>query len=205
MLYAIDDFKNQITANPGETAICPHCESAVIAKCGQIVSWHWAHVADADCDSWSEGETQWHLDWKKIVLPERCEVSIKNHAGNHRADVIGNRGVVIELQNSPISVAVIHEREWFYENMVWLFNAESFRKNFHFRKKDDYTTFRWIYPRKSLWHVEKPLFFDLGDGRIFWAKKIYHETPCGGWGVLVDREEFIEKFMSDHLRFVMVS
>ena len=49
----------RVRATPGGCATCPMCGGKVIAKCGDIMSWHWAHEA-SDCDTWSEGESDWH-------------------------------------------------------------------------------------------------------------------------------------------------
>ena len=32
------------------------------------------------------------------------------------------------------------------------------------------------------------------DGMIFLIKKIYHKCPCGGWGELISKEDFLNKF-----------
>ena len=45
-------------------ATCPICDSKVIPKCGSINVWHFAHESLKDCDTFSEGETEWHIDWK---------------------------------------------------------------------------------------------------------------------------------------------
>lgn len=123
MRYAIDQ-QTKMRREPeksGEHASCPICRSAVIGKCGSIVVHHWAHASRVDCDPWSEGETAWHRDWKACVPVENQEVTI----GPHRADIVLANRCVVELQHSPISPAVIREREEFYGNMVWLFDGRS--------------------------------------------------------------------------------
>jgi len=201
MFYADDEVFGRFGPYPTGKANCPFCGDPVIAKCGTIVAWHWSHLAGKDCDPWSEGETQWHLGWKSLVYPDRCEVRMKGVHRDHRADILGNGDTVVELQHSPISVEEIQEREYFYDRMIWLFDAAPFRDKLSIRKKDGFVTFRWKHPRKSLWFVEKPLFMDLGEDRILFAQKIHHKTPCGGWGYVMDHEEFIERFLSDHLKF----
>jgi len=32
------------------------------------------------------------------------------------------------------------------------------------------------------------------DREIFYIKKIYHNIPCGGWGILISKEDFLSKF-----------
>ena len=162
MLYALNKKKEKIKAIPKSNAICPMCDGKVISKCGQIKIWHWSHESLKDCDSFGEGETYWHIKWKLLVDKEFCEVTI----GNHRADIFIHN-TVIELQNSSISTEDIIKREECYGNMIWLFNAEEFKENIELRESDDsrkntknlfYKTFRWKYPRKSLWYCKKPLF-----------------------------------------------
>lgn len=61
---------------------CPVCCGEVIAKCGPVNVWHWAHKA-ANCDTWAERDTQWHVDWQSRFPTDWCEIPI----GDHRADV----------------------------------------------------------------------------------------------------------------------
>lgn len=121
---------DRVAASPdvkGETATCPLCGSRVIAKCGQIKAWHWAHESMADCDPWSEGETEWHLEWKMLFQAmgefSGPSVEIEKTIGNHRADIVVD-GCVVELQHSPISTEEVHERENFYgSRMCWIVDA----------------------------------------------------------------------------------
>ena len=194
MRYAIDrGTGNRIVAIPGYRAICPLCRAEVVAKCGDINAWHWAHSSTEDCDSWSEGETSWHLDWKEWFQPEEREVVI----GNHRADIRTLAGRVIELQHSPISAEEIAERERFYgSGMVWVVDASEFIDNLCFRDKGDHWTFRWKWPRKSWMAAKRPLYLDPGDeccwrGWLFRVHRVHSNVPCGGWGRWGDRAEFL--------------
>lgn len=76
MLYAKTKESEKIEAYPNAKAICPSCDNEVISKCGEIKVWHWAHKNLTECDSWSEGETIWHKQWKDIVPKENREVVI---------------------------------------------------------------------------------------------------------------------------------
>jgi hypothetical protein len=105
-------------ATPHAQGTCPLCESDVVAKCGQIVVHHWAHVSGSECDPWWEPETEWHRHWKSFAA--QTEVSIQNH----RADIVTSTGLVVELQHSGISVDEIHERERCYgDRLRWLFDG----------------------------------------------------------------------------------
>src|SRR3990167_10332836 len=97
--------KDRLLATPKSHSICPCCNTAVVAKCGSIKVWHWAHESKYDCDTWYEGISQWHLDWQDRVHEKHREIVI----GPHRADIQLSNGQVIEIQNSPISPEVVME------------------------------------------------------------------------------------------------
>ncbi len=119
MMYA-DTALGRAEAAPGLEGTCPSCGHPCRPKCGEITVWHWAHHARADCDPWAEPMTEWHLGWQAAVPPERREVVM----GPHRADIVTASGGVVEIQHSPVSPAVIAEREKFYGGqMAWIFDA----------------------------------------------------------------------------------
>lgn len=182
-------------AAPGENATCPLCGGAVIAKCGDIVIWHWAHKAGADCDPWSEHETQWHIDWKSLF--DKVEVTIEKGGVRRRADIVTPGGLVVELQHSNIAPEEIRAREDFYRDMIWLFDATESRllhpvygRRLTLYSKGDYCTFRWKFPRKSIAYARRPVFLDLGEGLMMRLGKIYPDGICGGWGELGTHEQF---------------
>ena len=114
VMYANQDG-TRTTAVPHLTATCPSCDHPVVAKCGSIVTWHWAHQARADCDPWAEPDSEWHHRWQDAAPPHQREVII----GNHRADIVTGDGAVVELQHSTISPEEIAEREAHYGRMWW--------------------------------------------------------------------------------------
>jgi competence protein CoiA len=132
MQYAILS-ENRIIPSPGARASCPSCGAGVLAKCGKRVIWHWAHVSLRHCDSWWENETQWHREWKSLYPSDWREIVHFNDISGekHIADVKTGNGVVLEFQNSPMTVDEMFSREDFYKNMIWIINGASFRKNFH--------------------------------------------------------------------------
>ena len=235
MIWAIQN-NQKVTATPNSKAICPVCNAEVISKCGSIKIWHWSHLSVEDCDSWSEGETEWHFYWKYNFPKEQQEVII----GKHRADIKTNK-TIIELQNSSISAEEIKERENYNGNMIWLLNGDKFAKNLELRCKGSYFTFRWKHPPQSWWESNKEIYIDLSsqvislkedlkkykemngkkdyDSRygciihlyddlikyieekidlytnnIFLIKKIHKQCPCGGWGIILSKEEFLKQF-----------
>ena len=196
MMYALDKSGQKVTAQPGARARCPHCQAEVIAKCGEIKRWHWAHKSAIDCDNWGGGETDWHLYWKSLVPSDWVEATIKKDGKHHRADILLPSGTVVELQHSSISPRMIEQRESFYGSMVWLFDISGFappcdgEARFMPRKKDGYHTFRWYHPRKHIAHTTKPTYLDMGH-RIMHLKAMYPESPCGGWGYVKPRAKFV--------------
>ena len=118
-------------AQPGLKALCEHCGSAVQAKCGTKLVWHWAHLSLENCDSWHEPETLWHRNWKHVFGERYSEIRIGKDGYYHIADVVNKDGIVFEFQNSSISSEMIAAREAFYgEKMIWVINGESFKNNF---------------------------------------------------------------------------
>lgn len=115
---------------------CQCCEQIMIAKCGDIKAWHWAHKSKKSCDPWWENETEWHRSWKNMFPVEWQEVVHKDPltGEKHIADVKTDTGMFIEFQNSPIKIAEQLAREKFYQDMVWVVNGA--------RRKTDYPRFR---------------------------------------------------------------
>lgn len=185
MQFAVVEDR-RIEASPYLSGSCPCCGGAVVAKCGSIVSWHWAHES-ADCDSWSEPESEWHLHWKRMFPSAWREVVI----GKHRADVKTPK-LVVEFQASPISMEEVQERERFYGNMVWLLRGDDFKSNISFRNREGFWTFRWKWPRKSWWAAKMPIVISFGND-LFHVKKLHSHTPCGGWGVRMETREFLNR------------
>lgn len=204
MIWAMRDG-TRVRATPSTAGTCPGCGGDLLAKCGQIVSWHWAHQA-SDCDPWHEPESEWHLGWKRNFPESWQEVTI----GPHRADVKTPQRV-IELQASSLDVDTIRERERFYGNMIWLLRGADFVENLRLRVRGSlesgYLTFRWYWPRKSWWHAMRPIFIDIPEGtRLFgdddeWiltaphvleVRRVHRETPCGGWGYIITHDHFME-------------
>lgn len=182
----------RIKPSPGAKASCPACGGDVIAKCGNILAWHWAH-SSLDCDTWHEPESDWHIQCKQRFPSDWQEVVI----GTHRADVKTPHGVV-EFQASSISPDDIAARESFYGKMLWVIKADELvaKEQINFRKKDGYHTFRWKHPRKSWWQSGRPKYMDIGKGWIFRVGKIHDDTPCYGWGKMIPSGIFWERLQS---------
>ncbi|MWB95005.1 hypothetical protein GON26_11565 [Flavobacterium sp. GA093] len=138
MQHAIDISGKKITpAYSGEKAVCGFCKKEVRGKCGKIYIWHWQHVHNAACDVWKEGETEWHRAWKNKFPFDWQETIIEKNSEKHIADIFTPNGIVIEFQNSTISSSTIAEREKFYEKMIWVINAQTFKDNLITENKSD--------------------------------------------------------------------
>jgi len=198
MLIGIINNKRE-TAEPGIKATCPLCGKELIPKCGSIKIWHFAHKMNYQCDDWYEPESDWHFNWKNEFPLENQEVIITKDGKKHIADVrINNQ--VIEFQNSSISPEQINEREKFYGNMTWVLNGSTIAAGICLKPKGDYVTFRWKHPPKSWWNANKDIYVDLESyhnnytkNKLLWIRKIYDNIPCGGWGYLITKEEFIKR------------
>lgn len=127
---------NMIRIRPtfsGQKAICPLCNGTLIGKCGEIYVKHWQHHQSRNCDPWKEHETPWHRMWKAKFPDHWQEIIIEYKSEKHIADIKTPAGLVIEFQNSFISSSTINVREKFYENMVWVVNAKTFKSNLKLR------------------------------------------------------------------------
>lgn len=193
MRWAIRDGE-RVLPTPGAHATCPLCEGNLTAKCGSIVTHHWAHHARPDCDPWWEPVTEWHRAWQDTVPDAAQEVRV----GNHRADILTRSGWVVEVQHSSIGGQEIREREQHYgRRMVWLFDArdayDTGRLDLRSRRKNgrSYTTFRWKHPRKSLTACERVAYLDLDGDQLLRLQAIHASEKCGGWGHVVTRGTFV--------------
>jgi hypothetical protein len=129
MQYAMVEGARREVRQSRERGTCPGCGADVVGKAvgSAWVSPHWSHLRGADCDAWHEPETAWHRAWKRDISGgdvAREEVTIREGAVWHRADVVDLHGHVLELQHSGISASEMREREDFYSRatggMLWI-------------------------------------------------------------------------------------
>jgi competence CoiA-like predicted nuclease len=218
MLFATVNGE-RVEATPNTKGKCPLCEKTVLAKCGEINIWHWAHTKDENCDNWYEPKTEWHKNWKLTFGKDNCEKVISKDGVRHIADIHTIDNFIIELQNSPIQKQIIIKRENFYgERMMWIINGKPFKDNFSYRRtrsvrldeeeeyylkynpllankniqprKDEYT-FRWNWSKKSWSSAQRKVFIDFGDEHLFWV--LEGIGTSGGIGKLISKERFIKE------------
>ena len=129
MRYALNKDNEKIEVKlSGQRALCPGCMKEVTGKVYSKKKNHWAHLK-ADCDKWYEPLSDWHLSWQNIFPKENQEVTLFDEKNGefHRADIRLNSGVVIEVQNSPIVIKEVSQRENFYNKhgLIWILNAKN--------------------------------------------------------------------------------
>lgn len=175
--------------SPGLKGFCPMCEQAVLAKCGPTVRWHWSHKGKRHCDTWWENETDWHRAWKG-QFPEHMHEVIhfdETSGEKHVADLKTDRGMVIEIQHSAMSLDELRSREAFYKHMIWIVDGSQFAKQFAVHKEP------LPHPQSSL--LDDVVFFP-NCGRMFWRRSENEPSPSM---VLVHKsEEIAESIHQDY-------
>jgi hypothetical protein len=159
----------------------------MVAKCGEVRVWHWAHHIKRACDPWWENETVWHRAWKDEFPPAWQEVVERADDGErHIADVKTDRGWVLEFQHSYLHPEERRSRNAFYRQLVWVVNGR--------RRKTDYKQFVRVLddgvPIDAAFQIRKlrydeecrllqewgetqtPLFFDFGADESLWCRLV---------------------------------
>ena len=120
MKFALVNGQRQ-EAQPIHSGKCQICDHPMVAKCGEVRIWHWAHQGRRFCDHWWENETEWHRKWK-AEFPDAWQ-EIVRHADDgtkHIADIETEHGWVIEFQHSSIRPEERRSRDAFYRQLVWV-------------------------------------------------------------------------------------
>lgn len=181
MKYAIVNGQRQ-EAQPNLSGKCPACGHPMIAKCGEVKIWHWAHKGSRLCDPWWENETEWHRAWKGQFPVNWQEVVHKAKNGEkHIADVKTDHGWVIEFQHSYIRPEERRSRDTFYPKLVWVVDGARRKRDraqfLNVLKKGvpvgENSPFRIVFSDKCVLLREwagshAPIFFDFGGERVLW-------------------------------------
>ena len=192
MQYALVNSQ-KVEAKPGLIGLCECCGTSVHTACGQRNVWHWRHVTKSDCDVWWEPETEWHREWKSNFDASNREVIHYDSLSTekHIADVKTNKGIVLEFQNSGISIKEIKSREQFYKKMVWIVNALKFKSNILFGHK--FPDPKLEFPKKYKFiGREHIVLFDRTETFDDWFVEILHTID----GVPV--KDLVEKYYTRH-------
>ena len=189
MKFALMDGERR-EPQPGQKGQCPACEADVIARCGEVKVWHWAHKGKKSCDPWWENETAWHRAWKGLFPNEWQEIPMRDPATGelHIADVRTSSGLVLEFQHSAIKPEERRSREAFYGNMLWIVDGTRLKRD---RPRVDSEVSGWRRTReksiallgcpewalpKAWLECEVPVLFDF-DG--LWRSEDFPEDLAG--------------------------
>ena len=200
-------------AAPGLVGECQLCGRAMVAKCGSVKVWHWAHAASDACDPWWRGETAWHREWKSHFPQDWTEVvHVADNGERHFADVKTPTGWVCEFQNSPIALGERNARNACYQRVIWVVNG--------LRRKNDWRQFKESMSRSARLHGVAgasmhtttdcrilrewasdfvPVFFDFGEAdRLWWQ---FAARPSGYSYIReYSRSQFIETRLADDVK-----
>jgi len=208
MLIAIHKGKRKRAEQAGSGAIgfCPWTNYKVKAKVGELRQ-YWAYDGEKPIlPEGYENETEWHYNWKFLVKDEYCEV-VCGANNEHRADIVGSKDTVIEIQKSPIDIRIVKERIRFYKEhsnkrMIWVVDASEYwntrlKPDFDKRQGKNYPV-TWK-PIRS-WVVEMAkntdtnLFFDFNSKN----DKLFQMWQFQGqlWGKFILKTDFFESYLS---------
>ena len=204
MKFALVNRQRQ-EAQPSLSGKCPACDHPMVAKCGEVKVWHWAHRGGRFCDPWWENETEWHRGWKDQFPVDWLEVVHQSETGEkHIADVKTDRGWVIEFQHSYLKPEERQSRDTFYPKLIWVVDGTR-------RKRDSAQLLNaWkegvpvgenSLVRRAFsdgcvllreWaDSNAPIFFDLGERQILWW--LFAKSTNGSAYVApYPRDKFIE-------------
>lgn len=170
-------------AEPGLAGTCPVCASPMIAKCGEVNTWHWAHKARRVCDPWWENEGIWHRAWKNEFPSSWQEVvQTADNGEKHIADVKTDGGWVIELQHSYLNPEERRCRNAFYVKLAWIVDGsrrKTDRKRFNDAWNEGLPLCSNSFVRRVRYdacpllrewvETTAPVFIDFGtDTPLFW-------------------------------------
>jgi competence protein CoiA len=191
MKFAVVNGQRQ-EAQPGLSGECQGCGSPVVAKCGEVRIWHWAHLTRRTCDVWWENETEWHRAWKALFPDSWQEIVHPAEDGmKHIADVKTDHGWVIEFQHSHIKPEERRSRDAFYKKLVWVVDATRLTRDAaQFAKALRAGTPVGGNPFLRQVRTEAcrllrewsgspaPIFFDFGDEWLWWLLARRSDEPA---------------------------
>src|SRR5579883_2766713 len=172
---------------------CSHGHD-IIAKQGEKVMHHFAHKAGSTC-SCSKEMSEWHTYHQGRILPQYLEQRMIQNDKLHIADAKCH-GVVIEYQHSPISKNTIIERETFYDNMIWVFDASNLSIEIVKRHKD-LIKFRQTSGPRYCFDTNKPTFLDFTQRGYV---EILKKKGSFIYGKYISFSDFDKRYLSGCLR-----
>jgi hypothetical protein len=197
-------------AGSGTIGICPWTRLEVKAKVGEIRQ-YWAYIGGQPIlPEGYENETEWHYNWKSPIKDDFCEV-VCGENNEHRADIIGNKETVIEIQNSPIDIRVVRERTNFYKKqsnkrVIWVINASDYwqtrlKVNFTKREGSNYPI-EWKPVRKWVVEIAKTtnsnLFLDYNPKGDKLLQMWVHEKKLKG--TFITKIDFFNRYLFENAK-----
>jgi hypothetical protein len=198
-LFALLDGQRARAIKDGpRRAACLDCEAVMLAKTGEVVSWHWAHLTEnPHCAAALESE--WHLGWKLEATHSGVEVAV----GKRRADVLAPYGYAIEFQRSALTREEVQAREddW-GRKVIWIFYAkEAYERpgGLQFWNADasfgkvDWAKIHWPHAPERVRAARCWTLLDVGQPNLmFVGEWVPDKSPLQGYGWPVTRE-WVEK------------
>lgn len=159
-------FADQLPPKIQEDFYCPGCKEPVFLKRGIQKITHFSHYAHSKCAAFSEGETEEHLQGKRMIyeaLQRRNEkVTIEPYINDlkQRPDLLWKKSngtnVAIEFQCSSLSTKRMIERTEGYHDkkfeVIWILG-----KNFHLKSR--LTAFQKLMVSDR--YFKQPIFIQL--------------------------------------------
>jgi hypothetical protein len=209
MKYALAN-EQRLEAQPGLSGKCPSCEAPMVAKCGEVKIWHWAHQGKRVCDHWWENETEWHRAWKSQFPDDWQEIVHRAEDGEkHIADVKTDLDWVIEFQYSHIKPDERRSRDSFYPKLAWVVNGDRrtrYKKQFmtaldemgpvHLQPLVHQVYLDLCVPLRDWAGSHVPVFFDFQEEPVLWCLLPNH---AGMWVYVaaLHRSDFIKLVRED--------
>lgn len=191
-------------AKSGDIAECLWTGEPVKAKVGELRQ-YWTYVGKPPImPEGYENETIWHFNWKSLVKDDFCEV-IFGENKEHRADIVGNNRVIIEVQLSPIDIRVVRERIEFYkpltgDRVIWVVDATKyFKKTFDIEKKGQHYKVKWKNKRQWVYLIAQDLdchlFLDINHKKNFLLKTWVYEGEI--FCRFFEKTKFYKEYLSE--------
>lgn len=160
--------KDRKKPSPFARGVCPMCDGIVIAKCGELKMWHWAHLQTTPHCTSEHEETPWHRMWKDQFTECAQEIVREVNGKRHRADVIFD-GVVYEFQSKSLRPEEMLERERFWcelgYDFVWIIRAPGaeLRARPYCKEPAPWKAYTWMNPWGGFRDTVCPVIIDRCD------------------------------------------
>lgn len=185
---------------------CPACHEVVFLKKGAHIQPHFAHYAHHNCTVFSEGESQEHLNGKKILFDGfkkaniPCQIEAYLPELQQRPDLLiwpePNRPIAIEFQCSSLSVEKMIERtEGYLQNgydVFWIAGEK-------FRLKKRLTTFQHLFLKQHAIFGLYYLYLNSEKRQLEIFSEIQRPQPAGHCHFCLHTIDLDKTALSGHL------